>query len=124
MLVIIILTLADALRGDKARHHGQSRTTITLANVNNVAESRLLPHSFKEPLITDFDSSTIMTSSTITSLIPNHNKVIEIYLDETRYYIQSKKIPEIQTVFEFPASSAITKVRSNATYSPIADDHL
>ncbi|GFS93177.1 hypothetical protein TNCV_1051821 [Trichonephila clavipes] len=48
---------ADSL-AKEARYHGNLVcATITFADVNDVARSRHLPHSFKKPFIIDFDSS-------------------------------------------------------------------
>ncbi|GFS76197.1 hypothetical protein TNCV_4667611 [Trichonephila clavipes] len=48
-----------ARAGPEARNHGQPCTTIKLPDANAMDRSRLLPYSFKKPLITGFDSPRI-----------------------------------------------------------------
>ncbi|GFV67733.1 hypothetical protein TNCV_4624131 [Trichonephila clavipes] len=75
------------------RDHGHPCTTTTLTNANPVV--RLLTHSFKKPLIKDFDSLRII-AFIIARLRSHHYKGMEIYPDEARSCIQSKNCPEIQ----------------------------
>ncbi|GFY68606.1 hypothetical protein TNIN_384921 [Trichonephila inaurata madagascariensis] len=72
-----------------------------------MTRSRVLPHSFKKPLITDFDSPRVITS-TIAKLRTHHYKSMKTHSDKTRSYMQCKSCPEIQPltpklIFECPA---------------------
>nr|XP_042905704.1 uncharacterized protein LOC122270829 [Parasteatoda tepidariorum] len=96
---------ADSLAKED-RGADQPCTTITLADANAVARHRLLPHSFRKPLITDFDCSRILTS-TITRLRRNHFKGMKILPDKIRTYIPYKNCTDIQLtpdhILECPA---------------------
>jgi ribonuclease HI len=96
---------ADSL-AKEGRNADQPCTTITLADANAVAKHRLLPHSFKKPLITDFDCPRILTS-TITRLRTNHYKGMKILPDKTRTYIPCKNCTDAQLnpdhILECPA---------------------
>ncbi|GFX09967.1 hypothetical protein TNCV_4101081 [Trichonephila clavipes] len=78
----------------EARDHGQSRVIITLTNANIMARPKLLPHSFKKPHITGFDSPRVI-SLTIARLRTQLYKGMEIHHDKTRSY-KCKNYPEIQ----------------------------
>ncbi|XP_042899089.1 uncharacterized protein [Parasteatoda tepidariorum] len=96
---------ADSL-AKEGRGADQPCTTITLADANAVARHRLLPHSVRKPLITDFDCSRILTS-TITRLRTNHFKGMKILPNEIRTYIPCKNCTEVQLtpdhILECPA---------------------
>ena len=80
--------------------------TITLADANAVAKHRLLPHSYKKPLIVDFDCPRQLTS-TIARLRTNHYKGMKILPDKTRTYVPCKNCTEAQLspdhILECPA---------------------
>ena len=96
---------ADSLAKD-GRCAPQPCPTITLADANAVAKPRILPHSFKEPLITDFDYPRILTS-TIARLRTGHFKGMRILSEKTKIYIPCKNCTEAQLtpdhILECPA---------------------
>ncbi|GFV91626.1 hypothetical protein TNCV_4761911 [Trichonephila clavipes] len=106
----------------------QPSTIITLADAKGVTRSRLLPHTFKKPLITDFDSPRII-ASTITKLRIQHYKNIKVHPVETRSYIRCKNCPEIQQlkpkhIFEIPAFTPRTlKFGLNPFIDPLQLTH-
>ncbi|GFY46348.1 hypothetical protein TNIN_386631 [Trichonephila inaurata madagascariensis] len=91
-------------------------TTITLADAKAVVMSRLLPHSFKKPIITDSNSLRIITS-TIVRLKIHHCKDMKIHPDETRSYIQCK-CPEINHSYQNISSSAQIDIPAKRIKNP------
>lgn len=80
---------------------------VEVADANAVASYRLLPHSHKKLLITNYDSPRLITS-TIARLRIQHYKVMKIPLDKTRSYLQCKNCQITQPftprhIFECPA---------------------
>ncbi|GFY11358.1 hypothetical protein TNCV_4473411 [Trichonephila clavipes] len=52
-------------------------------------------HTFKKPLVTEFDCPRIITS-TIARLRTEHLKGMKIHPDKTRSYVQRKHCPDLQ----------------------------
>ncbi|GFT84573.1 hypothetical protein TNCV_714241 [Trichonephila clavipes] len=52
-------------------------------------------HTFKKPLVTEFDCPRIITS-TIARLRTEHLKGMKIHLDKTRSYVQGKHCPDLR----------------------------
>ncbi|GFU05207.1 hypothetical protein TNCV_575371 [Trichonephila clavipes] len=52
-------------------------------------------HTFKKPLVTEFDCPRIITS-TIARLRTEHLKGMKIHPDKTRSYVQCKHCPDLQ----------------------------
>ncbi|GFW81194.1 hypothetical protein TNCV_4805621 [Trichonephila clavipes] len=69
--------------------------TITLDDANAVAKHRIMNHTFKKPLVTEFDCPRIITS-TIARLRTEHLKGMKIHPDKTRSYVQCKHCPDLQ----------------------------
>ncbi|GFV01516.1 probable RNA-directed DNA polymerase from transposon BS [Trichonephila clavipes] len=85
---------ADSL-AKEARDIEHKCTTITLDDANAVAKHRIMNHTFKKPLVTEFDCSRIITS-TIARLRTEHLKGMKIHPDKTRSYVQCKHCPDLQ----------------------------
>ncbi|GFU14349.1 RNase H domain-containing protein [Trichonephila clavipes] len=85
---------ADSL-AKEARDIEHKCTTITLDDANAVAKHRIMNHTFKKPLVTEFDCPRIITS-TIARLRTEHLKVMKIHPDKTRSYVQCKHCPDLQ----------------------------
>ncbi|GFW42395.1 probable RNA-directed DNA polymerase from transposon BS [Trichonephila clavipes] len=85
---------ADSL-AKEARDIEHKCTTITLDDANAVAKHRIMNHTFKKPLITEFDCPRIITS-TIARLRTEHLKGMKIHPDKTRSYVQCKHCPDLQ----------------------------
>ncbi|GFX66474.1 probable RNA-directed DNA polymerase from transposon BS [Trichonephila clavipes] len=85
---------ADSL-AKEARDIEHKCTTITLDDANAVAKHRIMNHTFKKPLVTEFDCPRIITS-TIARLRTEHLKGMKIHLDKTRSYVQCKHCPDLQ----------------------------
>ncbi|GFX05718.1 RNase H domain-containing protein [Trichonephila clavipes] len=85
---------ADSL-AKKARDIEHKCTTITLDDPNAVAKHRIMNHTFKKPLVTEFDCPRIITS-TIARLRTEHLKGMKIHPDKTRSYVQCKHCPDLQ----------------------------
>ena len=98
---------ADSLAKED-RWAAQPCTAIMLKDANAVAKLRLLPHSFKKPLITDFDCPRILTS-TIARFRMGHFKGMRIFPDKTRTYIPCKNCTDtLLTPDHIPECSALT----------------
>ncbi|GFT56164.1 RNase H domain-containing protein [Trichonephila clavipes] len=69
-------------------------TTITLDDANAVAKHRIMNHTFKKPLVMEFDCPRIITS-TIARLRTEHLKGMKIHPDKTRSYVQCKHCPDL-----------------------------
>ncbi|GFV29277.1 probable RNA-directed DNA polymerase from transposon BS [Trichonephila clavipes] len=97
---------ADSL-AKEARDIEHKCTTITLDDANAVAKHRIMNHTFKKPLVTEFDCPRIITS-TIARLRTEHLKGMKIHLDKTRSYVQGKHCPDLQLtpnhILECPTS--------------------
>ncbi|GFX97814.1 RNase H domain-containing protein [Trichonephila clavipes] len=85
---------ADSL-AKEARDFEHKCTTITLDDANAVAKHRIMNHTFKKPLVTEFDCPRIITS-TIARLRTEHLKGTKIHPDKTRSYVQCKHCPDLQ----------------------------
>ncbi|GFT00988.1 RNase H domain-containing protein [Trichonephila clavipes] len=85
---------ADSLVKE-ARDIEHKCTTITLDDANPVAKHRIMNHTFKKPLVTEFDCPRIITS-TIARLRTEHLKGMKIHPDKTRSYVQCKHCPDLQ----------------------------
>ncbi|GFU14095.1 RNase H domain-containing protein [Trichonephila clavipes] len=85
---------ADSL-AKEARDIEHKCTTITLDDANAVAKHRIMNHTFKKPLVTEFDCPRIITS-TIAKLRTEHLKGMKIHRDKTRSYVQCKHCPDLQ----------------------------
>ncbi|GFU57435.1 RNase H domain-containing protein [Trichonephila clavipes] len=85
---------ADSL-AKEARDIEHKCTTITLDEANAVAKHRIMNHTFKKPLVTEFDCPRIITS-TIARLRTEHLKGMKIHPDKTRSYVQCKHCPDLQ----------------------------
>ncbi|GFS96420.1 RNase H domain-containing protein [Trichonephila clavipes] len=85
---------ADSL-AKEARDIEHKCTTITLDDANAVAKHRIMNHTFKKPLVTEFDCPRIITS-TIARLRTGHLKGMKIHPDKTRSYVQCKHCPDLQ----------------------------
>ncbi|GFV42602.1 probable RNA-directed DNA polymerase from transposon BS [Trichonephila clavipes] len=85
---------ADSLTKE-ARDIEHKCTTITLDDANAVAKHRIMNHTFKKPLVTEFDCPRIITS-TIARLRTEHLKGMKIHPDKTRSYVQCKHCPDLQ----------------------------
>ncbi|GFT15571.1 RNase H domain-containing protein [Trichonephila clavipes] len=83
---------ADSL-AKEGRNDDQLCPTTTLADANAVANYRLLPHRYKNPLIVDFDCSRNLTSI-IARLRTGHFKGMKISSYKTRTYIPCKNCTE------------------------------
>ncbi|GFY28203.1 retrovirus-related Pol polyprotein from transposon opus [Trichonephila clavipes] len=70
-------------------------TTITLDDANAVPKHRIMNHTFKKPLVMEFDCPRIITS-TIARLRTEHLKGMKIHPDKTRSYVQCKHCPDLQ----------------------------
>ncbi|GFW00985.1 RNase H domain-containing protein [Trichonephila clavipes] len=79
----------------EARDINHKCTTITLDDANAVAKHRIMHHTFKKPLVMEFDCPRSITS-TIARLKTEHLKCIKIHPDKTRSYVQCKHCPELQ----------------------------
>ncbi|GFX48103.1 RNase H domain-containing protein [Trichonephila clavipes] len=79
----------------EARVIDHKRTTITLYDANAVDKHRIMNHTFKKPLVTEFDCPRIITS-TIARLRAEHLKGMKIHPDKTRSYVQCKHCPDLQ----------------------------
>ncbi|GFT13539.1 hypothetical protein TNCV_3830211 [Trichonephila clavipes] len=79
----------------EARDIEHKCTTITLDDANAVAKHRIMNHTFKKPLVTEFDCPRIITS-TIARLRTEHLKGMKIHPDKTRSYVQCKHSPDLQ----------------------------
>ncbi|GFW36384.1 RNase H domain-containing protein [Trichonephila clavipes] len=79
----------------EARDIEHKCTTITLDDANAVAKHRIMNHTFKKPLVTEFDCPRIITS-TIARLRTEHLKGMKIHPDKTRSYVQCKHCPDLQ----------------------------
>ncbi|GFW36592.1 RNase H domain-containing protein [Trichonephila clavipes] len=84
---------ADSL-AKEARDIEHKCTTITLDDANAVAKHRITNHTFKKPLVTEFDCPRIITS-TIARLRTEHLKGMKIHPDKTRSYVQCKHCPDL-----------------------------
>ncbi|GFW98681.1 uncharacterized protein TNCV_2758591 [Trichonephila clavipes] len=82
-------------RAKEARDIEHKCTTITLDDANAVAKHRIMNHTFKKPLVTEFDCPRIITS-TIARLGTEHLKGMKIHPDKTRSYVQCKHCPDLQ----------------------------
>ncbi|GFU81590.1 ATP-dependent DNA helicase [Trichonephila clavipes] len=85
---------ADSL-AKEARDIEHKCSTITLDDANAVAKHRIMNHTFKKPLVTEFDCPRIITS-TIARLRTEHLKGMKIHPDKTRSYVQCKHCPDLQ----------------------------
>ncbi|GFV13807.1 RNase H domain-containing protein [Trichonephila clavipes] len=85
---------ADSL-AKEARDIEHKCTTITLDDANAVAKHRIMNHTFKKPLVTEFDCPRIIPS-TIARLRTEHLKGMKIHPDKTRSYVQCKHCPDLQ----------------------------
>ncbi|GFW16931.1 hypothetical protein TNCV_2760591 [Trichonephila clavipes] len=79
----------------EARDIEHKCTTITLDDANAVAKHRIMNHTFKKTLVTEFDCPLIITS-TIARLRIEHLKGMKIHPDKTRSYVQCKHCPDLQ----------------------------
>ncbi|GFT01034.1 RNase H domain-containing protein [Trichonephila clavipes] len=86
-------SLAKEARGIKHKC-----TTITLDDANAVAKHRIMNHTFKKPLVTEFDCSRIITS-TIARLRTEHLKGMKIHPDK------DKIICSMQTLSRSPTDA-------------------
>ncbi|GFV22694.1 RNase H domain-containing protein [Trichonephila clavipes] len=89
----------------EARDIEHKCTTITLDDANAVAKHRIMNHTFKKPLVMEFDCPRIITS-TIARLRTEHLKGMKIHPDKTRSYVQCKHCPNLQLtpnhILEYP----------------------
>ncbi|GFV93730.1 probable RNA-directed DNA polymerase from transposon BS [Trichonephila clavipes] len=85
---------ADSL-AKEARDIEHKCTTITLDGANAVTKHRIMNHTFKKPLVTEFDCPRII-ASTIARLRTEHLKGMKIPPDKTRSYVQCKHCPDLQ----------------------------
>ncbi|GFX57751.1 probable RNA-directed DNA polymerase from transposon BS [Trichonephila clavipes] len=85
---------ADSL-AKEARDIEHKCTTITLDDANAVAKHRIMNHTFKKPLVTEFDCPRNITS-TIARLRTEHLKGMKIHPGKTRSYVQCKHCPDLQ----------------------------
>ncbi|GFS51658.1 RNase H domain-containing protein [Trichonephila clavipes] len=83
---------ADSL-AKEARDMEHKCTTITLDDAN--VKHRIMNHTFKKPLVTEFDCLRIITS-TIARLRTEHLKGMKIHPHKTRSYVQCKQCPDLQ----------------------------
>ncbi|GFV44274.1 RNase H domain-containing protein [Trichonephila clavipes] len=94
---------ADSL-AKEARDIEHKYTTITPLH-HAVAKHRIMNHTFKKPLVTEFDCPRIITS-TIARLRTEHFKGMKIHPDKTRSYVQCKQCPDLQLtpnhILEYP----------------------
>ncbi|GFX30242.1 hypothetical protein TNCV_1963491 [Trichonephila clavipes] len=79
----------------EARDIEHKCTTITLDDANAVAKHRIMNHTFKKTLVTEFDCPRIITS-TIARLRTEHLKGMKIHPDKTRLYVKCKHCPDLQ----------------------------
>ncbi|GFT16173.1 hypothetical protein TNCV_613141 [Trichonephila clavipes] len=79
----------------EARDIQHKCTTITLDDANAVAKHRIMNHTFKKTLVTEFDCPRIITS-TIARLRTEHLKGMKIHPDKKRSYVQCKHCPDLQ----------------------------
>ncbi|GFX71942.1 RNase H domain-containing protein [Trichonephila clavipes] len=79
----------------EARDTDHKLTTITLDDANAVAKHRIMNHTFKKPLVTEFDCPQIITS-TIARLRTEHLKGMKIHPGKSRSYVQCKHCPDLQ----------------------------
>ncbi|GFU46222.1 RNase H domain-containing protein [Trichonephila clavipes] len=79
----------------EARDIEHKCTTITLDDANAVAKHGIMNHTFKKPLVTEFDCPRIITV-TIARLKTEHLKGMKIHPDKTRSYVQCKHCPDLQ----------------------------
>ncbi|GFT70846.1 RNase H domain-containing protein [Trichonephila clavipes] len=101
---------ADSL-AKEARDIEHKCTTITLDDANAVAKHRIMNHTFKKPLVTEFDCPRIITSTIASlrtehlkgmkihpdkTLRTEHLKGMKIHPDKTRSYVQCKHCPDLQ----------------------------
>ncbi|GFU61362.1 hypothetical protein TNCV_530631 [Trichonephila clavipes] len=91
----IIFLLPDDSLAKEARDIEHKCTTITLDDANAVAKHRIMNHTFKKPLVTEFDCPRIITS-TIARLRTEHLQGMKIHPDKTRPYVQCKHCPDLQ----------------------------
>ncbi|GFU71851.1 RNase H domain-containing protein [Trichonephila clavipes] len=70
-------------------------TIITLDDANTVAKHRIMNHTFKKTLVTEFDCPRIIIF-TIARLRTEHLKCMKIHPDKTRSYVQCKHCPDLQ----------------------------
>ncbi|GFU90180.1 RNase H domain-containing protein [Trichonephila clavipes] len=85
---------ADSL-AKEARDIEHKCTTITLDDANAVAKHIIMNHTFKNPLVTEFDCPRIITS-TIARLRTKHLEGMKIHPDKARSYVQCKHCPDFQ----------------------------
>ncbi|GFW17927.1 RNase H domain-containing protein [Trichonephila clavipes] len=85
---------ADSL-AKEARDIEHKCTTITLDDCNAVAKHRIMNHTFKKSLVTEFDCPRIITS-TIARLRTELLKGMKIHPDKTISYVQCKHCPDLQ----------------------------
>ncbi|GFW68963.1 probable RNA-directed DNA polymerase from transposon BS [Trichonephila clavipes] len=78
----------------EARDIEHKCTTITLDDANAVAKHRIMNHTFKKPLVTEFDCPRIIIS-TIARLRTEHLKGMKIHPHKTRSYVQCKHCPDL-----------------------------
>ncbi|GFS89689.1 hypothetical protein TNCV_3787311 [Trichonephila clavipes] len=93
--IILLLPDASLSLAKEARDIEHKCTTITLDDANAVAKHRIMNHTFKKPLVTEFDCPRIITS-TIARLKNEHLKGMKIHPDKTRSYVQCKHCPDLQ----------------------------
>ncbi|GFW09255.1 hypothetical protein TNCV_2102091 [Trichonephila clavipes] len=96
----------------EARNIEHKCTTITLDDANAVAKHRIRNHTFKKPLVTEFDCPRIITS-TIARLRTEQLKGMKIHTDKTRSYVQCKHCPDLQLtpnhILKCPTVATVTK---------------
>ncbi|GFW81274.1 RNase H domain-containing protein [Trichonephila clavipes] len=85
---------ADSLTKE-ARDIDRKCTTIALDDANAVAKHRIMNHTFKKILDTEFDFPRIITS-TIARLRTEHLEGMKIHPDKTRLCVQCKHCPDLQ----------------------------
>ncbi|GFW91968.1 reverse transcriptase domain-containing protein [Trichonephila clavipes] len=83
------------LLAKEARDIEHKCTTITLDDANAAAKHRIINHTFKKPLVTEFDCPRFITS-TIARLRTEHLKGMKIHPDKTRSYVQCKHCLDLQ----------------------------
>ncbi|GFU46868.1 hypothetical protein TNCV_640211 [Trichonephila clavipes] len=89
-----IYLLVHGSLAKEARDIEHKCTTITLDDANAVAKHRIMNHTFKKTLVTEFDGPRIITS-TIARLRTEHLKGMKIHPDKTRSYVQCKHCPDL-----------------------------
>ncbi|GFU81347.1 hypothetical protein TNCV_738971, partial [Trichonephila clavipes] len=94
-IVAAMFQKKKTLLAKEARDIEHKCTTITLDDANAVAKHRIMNHTFKKPLVTEFDCPRIITSS-IARLRTEHLKGMKIHPDKTRSYVQCKHCPDLQ----------------------------